>query len=160
MRNTKLKLLFFLLFFQVLLYSQSGTVVKIKDGDTVVVLDKFNNQITIRLAEVDCPESKQAFGKQAKQFTADQVGMKVVTYQVISKDRYNRSIAKIFYDGKYLSREIIKNGFGWHYKQYSTSSELATIEILAKKNNLGLWNEKNPTPPWQFRKDKKQLNFK
>lgn len=134
------------------LYSQSGKIIKIKDGDTVVLLDSLNNQITLRLAEVDCPESGQAYGNKAKQFTANEVGNKKVTYTIDSKDRYGRTIAKVFYDGKYLSKEIIKNGFGWHYKQYSISKELAEIEVLAKKNSLGLWREKKPTPPWEFRK--------
>lgn len=155
MKNIKLTFLFFGLLFQLVLYSQSGKVIKIKDGDTVVILDSLNNQITIRLAEVDCPENGQPFGKQAKKFTADEVGMKNITYQIQSKDRYGRTIAKVFYNGKYLSKEIIKNGFGWHYKQYSTSKELAEIEIQAKNNNLGLWKQKNPIAPWEFRQLKK-----
>jgi endonuclease YncB( thermonuclease family) len=154
MKNIKLTLLFFGLFFQLIVYSQSGKIIKIKDGDTVVILDSLNNQITIRLAEVDCPESSQPFGKQAKKFTADEVGMKNVTYQIISKDRYNRTIAKVFYNGKYLSKEIIRNGFGWHYKQYSTSKELSDIEIISRKNKLGLWKDKNAVEPWEFRKNK------
>ncbi len=141
------------------LYSQSGKVIKIKDGDTVVVLDSLGNQTTLRLAEVDCPESSQAFGNRAKQFTANEVGNKIITYKVDSKDRYGRSIAKVFYDGKYLSKEIIKNGFGWHYKQYSISKELAQIEISAKKNSLGLWKDKAPVPPWEFRKLKRNSYF-
>jgi endonuclease YncB( thermonuclease family) len=147
------------LFLSFLIFSQSGKIVKIKDGDTVVLLDEMNNQITLRLAEVDCPESGQPFGKQAKQFTANEVGMKSVTYQVLSKDRYGRKIAKIFYDGKYLSQELIKNGLGWHYKQYSNSIELSKNEINAKKMVLGLWKQKNPTPPWEFRKYKKLPGF-
>ncbi len=141
------------------LYSQSGKDIKIKDGDTVVVLDSLGNQTTLRLAEVDCPESSQAFGNRAKQFTANEVGNKIITYKVDSKDRYGRSITKVFYDGKYLSKEIIKNGFGWHYKQYSISKELAQIEISAKKNSLGLWKDKAPVPPWEFRKLKRNSYF-
>lgn len=58
------KLLLLLLLVPVLSISQtlSGKVVAIKDGDTVVVLDSLNNQTTLRLAEVDCPEKNQPFG--------------------------------------------------------------------------------------------------
>ena len=46
------------------LYSQTtAKVIGIKDGDTIVVLLKDKTQQTLRLAEVDCPESGQAFGK-------------------------------------------------------------------------------------------------
>lgn len=50
-----------LLLFPVLLSAQTiARVVGIKDGDTVVVLLKGNVQKTLRLAEVDCPESRAA----------------------------------------------------------------------------------------------------
>jgi micrococcal nuclease len=145
-----LKLVVLLL--SITVYSQSGKVVKIKDGDTVVLLDSANNQITLRLAEVDCPESSQAFGKKAKEFTSSEVGNKIVSYKIINTDRYGRYIAKVYYDNKYLSEEIIKNGYGWHYKKYSKSKNLGDLEINAKNKKLGLWSDKNPVEPYLFRK--------
>ena len=132
----------------------TAKVVGIKDGDTVVVLDSLNNQTTLRLAEVDCPEKNQPFGTKAKQFTSDQIYLKTIKYVVTDTDRYGRSIAMIYYDtdNKYLSAEIIKAGMGWHYKRYSTSKELATFEDNAKKNKIGLWVASNPVAPWEFRK--------
>ena len=149
--------LLFLLFSFTSLFSQitlTAKVVGIKDGDTVVVLDSLNNQITLRLAEVDCPEKSQPFGTKAKQFTSDQIYLKTIKYVVTDTDRYGRSIAMIYYDtdNKYLSAEIIKAGMGWHYKRYSTSKELATFEDNAKKNKIGLWVDSNPVAPWEFRK--------
>ena len=138
-------------------YSQTtltAKVVGIKDGDTVVVLDSLNNQITLRLAEVDCPEKNQPFGTKAKQFTSDQIYLKTIKYVVTDTDRYGRSIAMIYYDedNKYLSAEIIKAGMGWHYKRYSTSKELALLEDNAKKNKIGLWVDNNPVEPYLWRK--------
>lgn len=147
-----------ILFLSVSVYSQSGKVVRVKDGDTVVVLDSLNNQTIIRLAEVDCPESGQAFGKNAKDFTIEQVAMKNVTYKIVSIDRYGRTVAKVFYSGKYLSEEIIKNGFGWHYKKYSTSKKLAILEQFAQKNKKGLWNGTRAIAPWDYRA-KKRMNI-
>ena len=154
MKNIKLTILFFGLFFQLSIFSQSGKVIKIKDGDTIVILDSLGNQTTLRLAEVDCPESSQAFGNRAKQFTANEVGNKIITYKVDSQDRYGRSIAKVFYDGKYLSKEIIKNSFGWHYKKYSKSKKLSDLEVNARKLKIGLWADKKPIEPYMFRKMK------
>ena len=149
--------LLFLLFSLTTLFSQTtlkAKVIGIKDGDTVVVLDSLNNQITLRLAEVDCPEKSQPFGTKAKQFTSDQIYLKTIKYVVTDIDRYRRSIAMIYYDtdNKYLSAEIIKAGMGWHYKRYSTSKELALLEDNAKKNKIGLWVDNNPIAPWEFRK--------
>jgi endonuclease YncB( thermonuclease family) len=52
----------------------------------------------LRLAEVDCPESKQPFGKNAKQFTSSKIFGKQIIYQPIQKDRYGRTIAKVYFD--------------------------------------------------------------
>lgn len=140
------------------LFSQSkGRVIKVKDGDTVVVLLGNNRQETLRLAEVDCPENSQAFGKNAKQFTSLQVFGKTVTFYRVNKDRYKRTVAKIFYDNdKYLSAEIIKSGWGWWYFKASKNTELKNYELLAKNSKAGLWKDKNAISPWEFRKNKKK----
>jgi micrococcal nuclease len=152
-----IRLISFFLFISLTTFSQTtltAKVVGIKDGDTVVVLDSLNNQTTLRLAEVDCPEKNQPFGTKAKQFTSDQIYLKTIKYVVTDTDRYGRSIAMIYYDidNKYLSAEIIKAGMGWHYKKYSTSKELATFEDNAKKNKKGLWLDNNPINPSDWRK--------
>ena len=149
--------LLFLLISLTTLFSQTtlkAKVIGIKDGDTVVVLDSLNNQITLRLAEVDCPEKSQPFGTKAKQFTSDQIYLKTIKYVVTDTDRYGRNIAMIYYDtdNKYLSAEIIKAGMGWHYKRYSTSKKLALFEDNAKKKRIGLWVDNNPIAPWECRK--------
>jgi micrococcal nuclease len=151
------KYIVIILFFNILnLQSQTtltAKVVGIKDGDTVVVLDSLNNQTTLRLAEVDCPEKSQPFGTKAKQFTSDQIYRKPIKYVVTDIDRYGRSIAKIYYDdNKYLSAVLIKNGLGWHYKKYSTSKELATFENSARLQKLGLWSDNNQVAPWDWRR--------
>lgn len=133
--------------------THTGKVIGIKDGDTVVVIDSLNVQTTLRLAEVDCPEKAQAFGTKAKQFTSDEIYLKQVKYIVTDIDRYGRSIAKIYYDNnKYLSEEIIRNGFGWQYKKYSTSKLLAKLEEEARKNKRGLWIDPNPIYPSNWRR--------
>ena len=153
----KLKLiLLFFLYSQVYAQTLTGKIIGIKDGDTVVIIDANNIQTTLRLAEVDCPEKAQAFGTKAKQFTSNAVYLKQIKYEVTDTDRYGRSIAKIYYDdNKYLSAEIIKNGFGWQYKQYSTSKLLAKLEQEARQNKRGLWVDANPVYPSDFRKSKR-----
>lgn len=147
-----------ILFFLVCQYmfSQSGKIVAVKDGDTVVILEEGFSQNTLRLAEVDCPENSQPFGKNAKQFTSNEIFGKYVSYQNLGKDRYGRIIAKIFYDnGKYISEELIKNGLGWWYFKYSKNQKLGALEFQAREKKIGLWIDKNPIEPWNWRKYKK-----
>jgi len=43
------------------------------------------------------------------------------------------------------------------YRQYSKSKELAAAEELARKEKRGLWADKEPEPPWEFRKKEKSV---
>ena len=141
-------------------YSQTtGKVIAIKDGDTVVVLLEGNIQKTLRLAEVDCPESGQPFGKNAKQFTSSQIFNKTISFIQTDTDRYGRTIAKIYYDEKYLSEEIIKAGFGWWYFYFSKDKNLGKLQDDAKAQKLGLWSDPNAISPWEYRKLKREGNI-
>ncbi len=146
-----------LLLFPVLLSAQTvARVVGIKDGDTVVVLLKGNVQKTLRLAEVDCPESRQPFGKNAKKFTSSEIFGKSITYVETDTDRYGRSIAKVYYDnGKYLSAELIKVGLGWWYFNYSKDKSLGDLQEVAKNQKLGLWQDVHAIAPWEYRKQQR-----
>ena len=145
-----------MLFFSNIVFAQiSGKVIGIKDGDTVVILLEGNIQKTLRVAEVDSPENSQPFGKNAKQFTSDQIFGKQINFIETDTDRYGRTIAKIYYDNKYVSAEIIKSGFGWWYYHYSNDKNLEMLEDEASKNKIGLWSDPNSIPPWEWRKLKK-----
>lgn len=105
------------------------------------------------MAEVDCPESGQPFGKNSKQFTSNEVFGKFITYFPTDIDRYGRTIAKIYYDNdKYLSEEIIRNGFGWWYFYFSKSDNLGNLQKEAENKKLGLWIDAKPISPWEWRK--------
>ena len=147
------KFILLLFFLPVFYFSQyTAKVVGVKDGDTILVLLGDKSQKTLRFAEVDCPESGQPFGKNAKQFTSSQVFGKEIIFYETDTDRYGRTIAKIYYNnGKYLSAEIIKVGLGWWYHQYSTNKELGKMQENAKTKNLGLWQDKNAISPYEWR---------
>lgn len=143
----------------VLFFSQTiGKVIAIKDGDTVVVLLEGNTKKTLRLAEVDCPESGQPFGKNAKEFTSSKVFGKEVMFEETDTDRYGRTIAKIYYDSdlKYLSAELIKAGLGWWYFRYSNDKNLGFLESKAKADLKGLWQDPKAISPWDWRKLEKK----
>lgn len=140
------------LFVCVILLSQTpAKVIGIKDGDTIIILLEGNIEKTLRLAEVDCPEKGQDYGKNAKQFTSEQVFGKQIIFVPINEDRYGRTIAKVYYGNKYLSAEIIKAGFGWWYEKYSTNKSLGELQKQAASKKLGLWQNENALSPWSFR---------
>ncbi|MGI9191732.1 MAG: thermonuclease family protein [Chitinophagaceae bacterium] len=130
-----------------------GEVVAIKDGDTYEVLNNGKAQ-TIRLAHIDCPEKKQAFGSKAKMFASNLCFGKIVIVSSEGKmDRYKRLIAEVLLqDGTNVNQELVKNGLAWHFKKYSDSKEYAELEIQARNNKVGLWRESNPIAPWDWRR--------
>jgi micrococcal nuclease len=134
------------------LESIGNKVVGIKDGDTFVVLIN-DEEKTIRLAHIDCPEKKQPFGKNAKKFASDLCFGKMITVVSDGKmDRYKRLIAEIYIDEICVNKELVKNGLAWHFKKYSKDSSYAELENKAKELRIGLWAEKDPIPPWNWRK--------
>ena len=55
-------------------------------------------------------------------------------------------------DGRDVSAEMLKVGMAWHYKQYSKDEEYAELENTARQQKIGLWADKNPVVPWEYRK--------
>lgn len=131
-------------------------VIGVKDGDTVEVL-YYQLPIVIRLEHIDAPEKKQPFGTVSKQKLSDLSFGKIVT--LVSKgkkgnyDGRGRMIAEIYVNNKTnINKEMLKAGLAWHYKKYSKSEVYAQLENRARKNRVGLWADKSPVAPWNFRK--------
>lgn len=93
-----------------------------------------------------------AFGKNAKEFTSAAVFGKEITITETGKDRFDRTIAKVYYDSKYLSEELIKERLGWWYHYFSKNTDLGKLEQAARERKLGLWSDVNTVSPWEFRK--------
>jgi endonuclease YncB( thermonuclease family) len=129
-----------------------GKVVRIVDGDTIEVLHSLRAE-RIRLHGVDAPEKSQAFGSRARQFTAGLVFGRIVIVREKGRDRYGRTVAEIALpDGRILNRELVANGFAWHYKRYSSDLDLARLEETARAQKKGLWVDAHPIAPWEFRR--------
>jgi endonuclease YncB( thermonuclease family) len=141
--------------------SYEGVVVKVKDGDTVTVLDGDKRQHEVRLAGIDAPEKRQAFGQRSKQSLSDLAYMQKATVHFDKKDRYGREVGKILVGDLDVNLEQIKLGMAWVYRQYLRElSEGDRVlydhaEGAAKLSGRGLWADQAPTPPWDFRREKK-----
>lgn len=135
----------------------TGKVIAITDGDTFKLLTADSTQIKVRLANIDCPERKQPFSNNAKQFVSDAIFSKTVIVNVLKKDRYRRYISNVIYDDSLsLCHELVKNGLAWHYVKYSKDTTLQKLEDSARLNKIGLWHDANSIAPWQWRDNKKE----
>lgn len=129
-----------------------GKVVKVIDGDTIDVLDNTNTKHRIRFYGIDAPESKQAYGQKAREFLASMIAGKNVKVVIKDKDRYGRNIGKVLLNGTDINREMVANGYAHAYKEYS--KEYMREEADAKALKLGLWQDKHPIKPSDFRRSK------
>ena len=154
----------------------TGRVVGVPDGDTITVLDVKNNQHRIRLAGIDAPEKAQPFGNRSKQHLSYLVYDKPVSVEWTKHDRYGRIVGKVMIaapDGcppleadcpKTLDAGLaqITVGLAWHYKQYAKEQteedreRYAFAEDEARAKRAGLWQDKNPMPPWEWRRRQKR----
>ena len=132
-----------------LLFALSGKVVSIHDGDTITVL-QGKQQIKVRLFGIDAPELKQPYGKKSKQFLANLIAGEVVEVEGNGEDRYKRTIGTIYLNGADINAQMVENGYAWAYRKFSKKYTLQ--ESQAKKQRLGLWRDKEPIPPWEWRK--------
>src|SRR5687767_9854712 len=73
----------------------TGRVVGVADGDTITLLTAEKKQVKVRLNGIDCPESHQAFGTAAKQFTSKKVFGKDIAVRTQGTDRYGRTLGDI-----------------------------------------------------------------
>ena len=131
-----------------------GKVVKVSDGDTVTILTSDKTQHKIRLNDIDAPEKKQAFGNKSKDNLAKYIAGKTVTVQYQKKDKYKRVLGTIYYNNTDINLQQVKDGYAWVYKKYSNNQTYYKAEKIAKDKKVGLWIDKNPISPWEFRKKK------
>ena len=126
----------------------NAKVIKISDGDTIVLLSG-KEQTKVRLFGIDAPELKQPYGKKSKQFLANLIAGEVVEVEENGKDRYKRTIGSIYLNGVDINAQMVANGYAWAYRKFS--KKYTAQESKARKQNLGLWRDKDPTPPWEWR---------
>jgi len=65
-------------------------------------------------------------------------------------------------DGDNMNLEQIRAGLAWHYKKYQGEQSVADrvaysdAEMEARRQNLGLWGDPQPVPPWDYRKAQRE----
>ncbi len=124
------------------------------DGDTITILKQNNESVKIRFAGIDCPEGSQVHGNIAKQIVLSKVSGKRVRIFPETTDRYERTVGMVLINGQNLNEEIVAQGHGWVYRKYCTAdycNDWLKLEETAREANVGLWADKNPQPPWEWR---------
>ncbi len=132
-------------------------VVGISDGDTLTARCPTGDaahpyqQVKVRLAEIDAPESGQAFGARSKQLLSDLCYRVEATIRPTARDRYGRTVARVDCRGRDANLEIVRAGLAWAYTKHQTDPAFPRTEATARVARVGLWSAPDQMPPWEFR---------
>ncbi|MCL2892249.1 thermonuclease family protein [Brenneria tiliae] len=129
----------------------SGKVVKVVDGDTLLVR-RNGADYRIRMLGIDAPEYRQPYGKESRRALDRRVGGKRVTIWYEEKDRYGRYLGTVYYRNNNINLELLRNGQAWVYRDYRNDRELMSRENAARRQRLGLWRTPDPQAPWAYRR--------
>ena len=98
-----------------------GPVVAVLDGDTIDVLIE-RHPVRVRLAQIDAPEKRQAFGTRSRQALAAMVFQKRVTVAEAGSDRYGRVLGTVFVSGQNINAAMVEQGMAWVYRKRAAKS--------------------------------------
>ena len=142
-----------LIFFLITSFDVKANKVKVVDGDTIHL-----NGEKIRFSGIDTPEIKQVCNKNnevikcgilAKELLINKIGKNKVECFNEGVDRYKRILAECFVNNQSLSKYLVREGFAFAYRKYST--KFIEDENFAKKNKKGMWSMTFEYP-WDYRK--------
>lgn len=133
----------------------SGKVISVYDGDTMVMVSDNNGskaKYKVRFFGIDAPEVKQEYGGISRDILREKLLEKDARIQVINTDRYGRCVCKVYLNDRYINREMVLEGHAWYYPDYAEHEiDLKNAQEYAIRDRRGLWQNRNPMPPWQYR---------
>jgi len=133
----------------------AARVVTVHEGDRLTIHHDGRNE-TIYLKDIDCPDLKQPYGKQAKLVTAAFIGNRDVVVRGLKRDKQGRVSAEVLLDdGRNVGHELLKEGLAWWRRSASSDASLEVVEELARASGKGLWADSDPVPPWEWKAPKK-----
>ena len=126
----------------------------VADGDTMSIRAWYT-RCGCGLHGIDAPEQGQAFSNRAKQFAADLVFGKEVNVRAYGfgsvRTDYPRGV--VIGWTKRQSRNCFARAFAWWFRRYATGDrKLEKLEEKAWQARRGLWADRYPMPPWEWRR--------
>ena len=131
-----------------------GTVVRVTDGDTIVLKPdaKGEKPIKLRLNGIDAPERCQPGGDESRQALSARVLDKRVKATTHATDDYKRSVATVELNGEDVGGWMVLQGRAWTHGFKHAPAPYAKQELEARAARRGLFADPASQEPRQFRK--------
>lgn len=136
---------------------RSVMVVGVTDGETITVRDGKQNY-KVRLAGIDTPEKGQPFAKRAHQNLSNLAHEKQAIVDCYKTDQFKRRVCRVWVGGNDVALAQVQAGLAWHFIRFENEQTArdrvayAQAEEEARSRKRGLWQDKEPVPPWEFRR--------
>lgn len=129
-----------------LLNLESAWVVRVVDGDTIVVLLRDKEE-KVRLTGVDTPEQGRPYYLEAKRKTEELVGDRTVHMEkdIRDRDHYGRLLRYVYVDNLFVNAELLRQGYATVYTyppDVKHADDFVELQIEARKAERGLWSLK------------------
>jgi endonuclease YncB( thermonuclease family) len=144
-----------------------GRVIRVIDGDTILLQGIDNQRQSVRIGWIDAPEPAQPYGREARESLAQLVSGGDVRAECPKLDHRKSVVCKVLAhpaDCETCARTIdvglaqISGGMAWWHRRYALEqspeerARYESAEQAARQDGRGLWAGKNPVPPWEWRK--------
>ncbi|MDO5675388.1 MAG: thermonuclease family protein [bacterium] len=166
MQVAKRVFIFLLLFWPVfqlfspLALAWQASVVSVGDGDSLKVR-RDTRVLKVRLYGIDSPELNQAHGRAARSVARQWLPPgRQIEVEPMYRDNYGRIVALVWVQGRLINAELVQSGAAWVYPRFCRSQDICrpmnALQEEARQARRGLWQEKQPEPPWQWKRRQPQ----
>lgn len=122
------------------------------DGDTLRVRDTNDRLHKVRILGIDAPEDGQPFAAAARDHLARVTRDREVEVTETGTDAAGRTVARVRMKGNDLALDMVAAGYAWYERAALDDPALAAEERKARAATVGLWVDKDPIAPWEWRK--------
>ncbi|HLS56887.1 MAG TPA: thermonuclease family protein [Zeimonas sp.] len=138
-------------------FDAQGRVVRVLDGDSVLMRVAAGGLRGIRIAGIDAPEKGQPHADASRRALLALLHEREVRVEVVKTDRFDRWVARVFVENRDAGLAQLRAGLAWHFTRYDADlapavrRRYARAERQARLRAIGLWRDPAPEPPWEHR---------
>lgn len=133
---------------------------RVIDGDTIEVVINDHTE-RIRYIGIDCPESSQAFGKEATRANQDLLSWSIdLEFDVQERDRYGRLLAYVWNDSVMINERLVSEGYclvATYPPNVKYVDRFTAAQKYARENQKGVWEKGGLSEsPYEYRRKHKR----
>ncbi len=129
-----------------------GMITAVASGDTVTLTLADQKQISVRLRDIDAPESCQPWGAEARAALSTLALNKVATLHASGRDGQGQTVGNLMLDDLNVSRFLVENGHAWSVRTRWDQGPLVKQEKMARALTRGLHALPGAVQPKDFRR--------